>query len=308
MSGKQTESPFQSYTSDQASAYIQGRGTYPPALYSLILSHHTSTGGHTNHILDIGTGPGNGLRPLALSFNHASGFDTSPGMIARARELGGKTKTDEPIKFDVASAETLGSGIQTVTVDMIISANAAHWFSMPQFWTQAAKLLKPGGTVAIWTLCRPHVHPSTPNAAKIKSALDTLDRSLDPYRVGPNRLAYDMYADLALPWTIDPLIPGFNSTTFVRREWNRDGKLEDGEDDFFMSRQVMTVKQFETGLLTSSPAQRWREAHPESVETEEEPARVAGKAIREALRAEGAGENDTFKGGFSAVLLMVKRV
>lgn len=27
----------------------------------------------------------------------------------------------------------------------------AHWFSMPEFWTQAAKLVRPQGTVALWT-------------------------------------------------------------------------------------------------------------------------------------------------------------
>jgi hypothetical protein len=26
----------------------------------------------------------------------------------------------------------------------------AHWFDMSKFWAQAAQLLRPGGTVAIW--------------------------------------------------------------------------------------------------------------------------------------------------------------
>lgn len=30
----------------------------------------------------------------------------------------------------------------------------AHWFDMPKFWAAAAKVLKPGGTVAIWTVFR----------------------------------------------------------------------------------------------------------------------------------------------------------
>jgi hypothetical protein len=28
----------------------------------------------------------------------------------------------------------------------------AHWFSMPEFWAQAARLVKPEGTVALWTM------------------------------------------------------------------------------------------------------------------------------------------------------------
>lgn len=29
----------------------------------------------------------------------------------------------------------------------------AHWFEMDRFWVEAAKVVKPGGTVALWTLC-----------------------------------------------------------------------------------------------------------------------------------------------------------
>lgn len=27
----------------------------------------------------------------------------------------------------------------------------AHWFRMDEFWSQAARMVKPGGTVALWT-------------------------------------------------------------------------------------------------------------------------------------------------------------
>lgn len=27
----------------------------------------------------------------------------------------------------------------------------AHWFDMPKFWAAAADVLRPGGTVALWT-------------------------------------------------------------------------------------------------------------------------------------------------------------
>jgi hypothetical protein len=31
----------------------------------------------------------------------------------------------------------------------------AHWFDMTKFWAEAAKAVKPGGTVALWTCCKP---------------------------------------------------------------------------------------------------------------------------------------------------------
>lgn len=30
----------------------------------------------------------------------------------------------------------------------------AHWFDMEKFWVEAAKVVRPGGTVALWTLCK----------------------------------------------------------------------------------------------------------------------------------------------------------
>lgn len=33
----------------------------------------------------------------------------------------------------------------------------AHWFDMPRFWAAAADLLKPGGSVALWTGVRKEV-------------------------------------------------------------------------------------------------------------------------------------------------------
>lgn len=120
---------FRRYTSAQAAAYAHGRGTYPPALYDLILSHHIQTGGKTTTLLDIGTGPGTALRSLALSFTHAHGLDPSPAMISTARSLGGSTASGAPIRFDVSTAEELGAnvaGIEDGTVDMITAATAAH--------------------------------------------------------------------------------------------------------------------------------------------------------------------------------------
>jgi len=30
----------------------------------------------------------------------------------------------------------------------------AHWFDMPRFWTAVAEVMRPGGTVALWTSYR----------------------------------------------------------------------------------------------------------------------------------------------------------
>jgi trans-aconitate 3-methyltransferase len=302
---------FRGYNTAQAQAYVQGRGTYPPALYELVLSHHISTGGSTDTLIEIGTGPGNALRPMALSFTHAYGLDPGPAMIETARSLGGSTKTGEPIKWESSTAEDLNTstGIPDGSVDMIMAATAAHWFDMPAFWTRAAALLKPHGTVALWSGASVFCHPDTPNAKKIQAILNQLeDEELDKFHVQGNRLTRGMYLDLPLPWQVDPPNAAFDEKTFFRKEWNRDGKLEPGEADFFLGRENMTVDLLVKGLATSSSVTRWREANPEKAGTDEDCVKIMGRRMKEALKEVGADENGVFKGGVASALLMVKRV
>jgi hypothetical protein len=41
-------------------------------------------------------------------------------------------------------------------MDVAINADdyQAHWFDMAKFWAKAAKIVKPEGTVALWTCCQ----------------------------------------------------------------------------------------------------------------------------------------------------------
>jgi len=193
---------FRNYQPLQAEQYAQARTSYPVALYNHVLKHHPATSGQFKSLLNVGCGPGNATRDMALAFEEAQGVDPGEEMIHAARSLGGKTKSGSKIRFEVCSAESCASapGFEAGTVDLIISATAvctyciivfpqleekglwftstrilsanidrqcdrlhdvetiktdgkkAHWFDMPQFWEQVARLLRPGGTVALWTL------------------------------------------------------------------------------------------------------------------------------------------------------------
>lgn len=148
-----TDPTFRSYTASQAKYYSSVRLSYAPALYDLILNHHIQTGGHLTSLLDLGCGPGNATRDIALWFDTALGLDPGEQMINTARELGGKTKTGAPIRFEVAAAEDFSGaeGVGAESVDLVIVAMAAHWFDMGRFWGEAAGVVKSGGTVALWT-------------------------------------------------------------------------------------------------------------------------------------------------------------
>ena len=91
-----------------------------------MLHHHVSTGGKLASLLDVGSGPGNSTRELALSFEAAMGVDASPGMISSAHELGGKTSSGDDVVYEVAAAEEFSNldGLQAESLDLVTVANA----------------------------------------------------------------------------------------------------------------------------------------------------------------------------------------
>ncbi|KAJ6006425.1 S-adenosyl-L-methionine-dependent methyltransferase [Penicillium sp. IBT 35674x] len=307
---------FTNYTNDQAQTYAQLRGTYTDPLFNIIVDRHVKTGGKFKVLADVGCGPGIATKPLACSFDYVVGLDPGVEMINTGRELGGKTAINQPIIYAVSGAESIASSIrenlpyvqENKGVDMITAAMAAHWFDMPKFWSEAARIVKPGGSVALWTHSSLFCHPSTPNAEQVQKALFYLERViLAPYELPENRLSRDYYDNLPLPWTIgdDVVEKAFSKAAFVRMEWDRDGILTDGEN-FFDGSDEMTVNEISDSLQTASMVTRWREAHPDLVNTDQDCVAVAMAEVRKAL---GIGMNDdrTLKVGSATVLLFFKR-
>ncbi|KAL1963017.1 hypothetical protein VTN77DRAFT_8765 [Rasamsonia byssochlamydoides] len=303
---KPSDPTFRSYTSDQARQYAEARSSYPPKLYDTVLGHHADTGGRFDVLVDVGCGPGHATRDLAAKFAHAVGLDAGEEMIQTARRLGGTTASGEPVLFEVCEAEKIADaeGVERGGVDLLISAMAVHWFSMPEFWDQAAQLVRPGGTVALWTCASIFCHPSTPNAAAVQQALDHLEKDiLQPYKLPPNRPSRDMYDNLPLPWTVDPPVAAFPESGFVRHEWDRNGVLTDGADFFGGSREV-SLQQLERALATANMVTRWREAHPELANTDED---CVVKTIRQIRQIIGPDAGDKIRVGGAVVILLFKR-
>jgi ubiquinone/menaquinone biosynthesis C-methylase UbiE len=130
-----TEKTFSKFTQSQGANYAQYRKGYHPALYKTIILHHTTTGGQLGTLLDVGSGPGTVARELASEFQHVIGLDPSDGMMQQARLLGGTTGNGEAIRFEISSAEELGSHltpkVEEGSVDLITAATAAHCKIIP---------------------------------------------------------------------------------------------------------------------------------------------------------------------------------
>ncbi|KAF2817305.1 S-adenosyl-L-methionine-dependent methyltransferase [Mytilinidion resinicola] len=303
------EKTFTSYTKDQGATYAQTRLNYHPSLYTAIIDHHASTGGQFNSLLDVGCGPGTAIRALAPHFAHAIGLDPSDGMINYAIELPGATSTSEPIRFEVSTAEDLGwhlsPPVEDASVDLITASTAAHWFDMARFWPSATRVLKPGGTVAIWTGGSICIHPTMPNAAAIQATLDEIEeRDLKPFFLPGNLLTRGLYIDLPLPWTLETPVPAFDETTFFRREW----APEKDEEFFAGGGQPVSLDMMERVMGTISPIHRWRDAHPDAVGTERDILRIMRRDIERLLHEAGVEKGkEVVQASLNGVLLMIKK-
>ncbi|MCJ1389710.1 hypothetical protein MMC18_002567 [Xylographa bjoerkii] len=325
---------FRSYGPSAAAAYLRARGSYSSPLYEEILEYHLSPPqpalchshssssstpfptGKLHTLLDLGCGPGNSTRDLALHFQHAIGVDPGKAMIAAAREAGGRTGSGEEVRWVVGEAERLEGVMETVKgggwrgerngeggVDMITAGMAAHWFDMPAVWAQAAKVLNSNGTVALWTMASLYCHPAHPSAALIQSHLFHLELSvLGPYSLPPLDLSRNFYDALALPWSCSPPTTAFPSSSFVRKTWDRDGVLSNGED-FFGGSNEISADDLEGQLGTASMVTRWRAAHPALIGTGEDCVKQCVGQIRGVV-----GEGKFRVGSGTALLLFRKRV
>lgn len=120
---------FRSYSSAQAAAYAAQRGGYKNALIEQVISLHQSTGGSFDVVLDVGTGTGQVIRDVGPFFTTAFGVDPGIEMIAKARAIGGTTRTGKDIEFLTCAAEDLDSlsqvkhgSVSLITAGMAVSA------------------------------------------------------------------------------------------------------------------------------------------------------------------------------------------
>lgn len=299
------EKTFSNYNQAQGEAYANLRPKYHPNIYQMVIGHHTTTSGQLDILLDVGCGPGIATHTLASQFSHVLGLDPSTGMIATARAHSEEKPTTN-VRFEVSTAEDLGSSlsppIQDSSVDLIISANAAHWFNIAAFWTAAARVLKPSGTVAIWAPCGPAIHPSTPNALAIQAAIEKIqEEHLTPFYEPGNILTQNRYAGFPLPWDMDEPVAAFDKESFFRREWAVD-------EGFFDREPILSLDQVEKMMGVGSPVTRWREANPDAVGTERDIVRMCRRAVEKLLHEAGVEEGkEVIRGGSMGVLLMVKK-
>lgn len=176
------EPAFKDHFSAVARDYANFRPRYPATLYAELAA---LAPGH-EQAWDCATGNGQAAGGLAAHFSAVYASDASAEQIAAA-------SGPENVRFAVAPAEA--SGLPDASLDLILVAQAAHWFDLPAFYAEAERVLRPGGVLALLTY----------SGLRINEVLDPVLREFHEVTVGaywpPERRHPETgYRELSFPW------------------------------------------------------------------------------------------------------------
>lgn len=124
--------------------YVRWRPTYPQELVTLL---EAETGvRHPAHVADVGSGTG--ISTVALLDAGYEVFAIEPNAAMRSaaeKWLQGRAG------FHSRSGTSSATGLLPASVELVVAAQAFHWFDLPQTRVEFQRILKPGGYVAlIW--------------------------------------------------------------------------------------------------------------------------------------------------------------
>ena len=154
---------------------------------------------------DCATGNGQAACSVAPFFKKVVATDASDEQIASA-------ESHSRIEFRVAAAES--SGIESASVDLIIVAQALHWFDIERFFDEACRVLKPGGVLAVWSYERCRV------STDCNGVIEKIIAEVESYWPPERDIVEDHYRSITLPM---PEIPVDDFE--MRLDWTADEML-----------------------------------------------------------------------------------
>lgn len=174
---------FRDHFSASSPGYARFRPGYPGALFDWIAGESPATG----RVWDCATGTGQAAVGLAGRFDRVVATDASAAQLAEA--------TRHPrIGYVRSLAES--SGLAGRSMDAVVVAQAVHWFDIPAFFAEAARVARPGGLVAVWTYGNPSVD------ADVDAVTERFYRDeVGPYWPPERRMIERLYKDISMPFT-----------------------------------------------------------------------------------------------------------
>jgi SAM-dependent methyltransferase len=128
---------FKDHFSGHAAGYARARPTYPEALFDYLASLPAERG----TVWECGAGSGQASLPLAARFRAVVATDASAAQIGKAKRAPGLLR---------AAAAAERAPLRDGSVDLVATAQALHWFDLPAFAAEAARVARPGAVLAAW--------------------------------------------------------------------------------------------------------------------------------------------------------------
>jgi SAM-dependent methyltransferase len=143
MSGTDSTERF----SDRVEAYLAGRPRYPHE----VVAHLESIGAlpalpNRGVIADIGVGTGLSANPFLAAGHRVIGIEPNAPMRAASTEF-----LARHANYEARDGTADATGLTDGAVDLVIAAQAFHWFDPRRFRAESLRILRPGGWAAlIW--------------------------------------------------------------------------------------------------------------------------------------------------------------
>jgi len=224
-----------------ATDYAQWRPSYPSGAVAFLAGGDVVA----RTILDVGAGTGLLTAPLVAAGHEVLAADTSADMLA---EL---TARLPEVRTLVAGAEALP--LPDLAVDVVVAAQAAHWFDPVEAGREFRRVLRPGGAVGFAWNTRVDRSPWLVELAALLAA-DSRDQQGDREEGNSaivRAFAHELDAEiehLEVPWvhevSPDAVVGRVASSSHV-------GRLLDRERDAYLGRV--------RGLLAEHPDTRERD-------------------------------------------------
>jgi SAM-dependent methyltransferase len=173
---------YHDHFSGHAQAYARYRPDYPSELFDFL----ATLAPRREFALDCATGSGQAAWGLAQHFSQVIACDASLAQLRTARP-------HAKIFYIANLAEQLA--LSDHSVDLVVAAQAAHWFDLERFHVEVRRVLRPRGALALWTYGLALVSPDIDAAVR-----DFYESVVGPYWPPERRHVESGYRELPFPW------------------------------------------------------------------------------------------------------------